>query len=75
MNWKDPAIAKILLLTFAAVLGYGATMFTPPEVRDGDLHSAACAMHPADFPAPNRWRAARPSGALHLSWQSASRCA
>jgi hypothetical protein len=37
MNWKDPAIAKILLLTFAAVLGYGATMFTPPEYRDGDL--------------------------------------
>ena len=37
MNWKDPAIAKILLLTCAAVLGYGATMFTPPEYRDGDL--------------------------------------
>ena len=52
MNWKDPAIAKILLLTFAAVLGYGATMFTPPEVRDGDLHSAACAMHPARLSGP-----------------------
>lgn len=37
MIWKDPTIAKILILTFTAIVGYGATMFAPPEFRDGDL--------------------------------------
>jgi hypothetical protein len=37
MIWKDPTVAKILLLTLAAVLGYGATMLGPPEFHDGDL--------------------------------------
>jgi len=42
MNWKDPTVVKILLLTFAALTGYaltgyGATIFEPPEFRDGDL--------------------------------------
>lgn len=42
MNWKDPTVAKILLLTFTALTGYaltayGATLFEPPAFRDGDL--------------------------------------
>jgi Permuted papain-like amidase enzyme, YaeF/YiiX, C92 family len=37
MIWKDPKLAKIVLLTLVAVLGYGATMLGPPEFHDGDL--------------------------------------
>lgn len=37
MNWKDPTVAKILFCAFAALVGYGATMFGPPPFRDGDL--------------------------------------